>query len=96
MPFDQHWLLASIAPRKVLVGSAAKDSTSDPLSEQLGCLAASSAFTNGFACDVMAITGEAFLEGDIGYHLREGSHSFNDTDWLRAIEFIDYHTGKTK
>lgn len=94
MPFDQHWLLASVAPRKVLVGSASKDANADPLSEQLGCLAASPAFEKGFACDVMAITGEAFLEGDIGYHLREGSHAFTQTDWLRAIEFIDYHTGK--
>ena len=94
MPFDQHWLLACIAPRKVLVGSAAMDANADPLSEQLACLAASPAFTNGFACDVMAVAGEAFLEGDIGYHLREGSHAFTETDWLRAIEFIDYHTKK--
>lgn len=96
MPFDQHWLLASIAPRKVLVGSASKDANADPLSEQLGCLAASSAFENGFVCDVMAVAGEAFLEGDIGYHMREGSHAFTETDWLRAVEFIDYHTGKAK
>lgn len=94
MPFDQHWLLASIAPRKVLVGSASKDINADPLSEQLGCLAASPAFKNGFSCDVMAVTGDAFLEGDIGYHLREGSHAFTETDWLRAVEFIDYHTTK--
>ena len=94
MPFDQHWLLACIAPRKVLVGSASKDMNADPLSEQLACLAASSAFTKGFACNVMALPGEAFLEGDIGYHLREGSHAFTETDWLRAIEFIDYHTKK--
>ena len=94
MPFDQHWLLASIAPRKVLVGSASKDINADPLSEQLGCLAASPAFKNGFACDVMAVAGDAFLEGDIGYHMREGSHAFTETDWLRAIEFIDYHTAK--
>ena len=96
MPFDQHWLLASIAPRKVLVGSASKDINADPLSEQLSCLAASTAFQNGFACNVMAVAGEAFLEGDIGYHLREGSHAFTETDWLRAVEFINYHTGKSK
>lgn len=96
MPFDQHWLLACIAPRKVLVGSASKDINADPLSEQLGCLAASPAFTNGFACNVMAVAGDAFLEGDIGYHMREGSHAFTETDWLRAIEFIDYHSAKVK
>ena len=94
MPFDQHWLLASIAPRKVLVGSASDDLNADPLSEQLACLAASPAFESGFACDVMAIAGDAFLTGDIGYHMREGKHAFTETDWLRAIEFIDYHTKK--
>ena len=83
-----------IAPRKVLVGSASKDANADPLSEQLACLAASEAFENGFACDVLAVAGEAFLEGDIGYHMREGSHAFTDVDWLRAVEFIDCHTGK--
>ncbi len=96
MPFDQHWLLASIAPRKVLVGSASKDTNADPLSEQLACLAASPAFTNGFACNVMAIAGDAFLEGDIGYHMREGSHAFTETDWLQAVAFIDYHTSKAQ
>lgn len=96
MAFDQHYLLASIAPRKVLVGSATKDITADPLSEQLCCLAASSAFPNGFVCNVVAATGEEYFEGDIGYHLREGEHAFTETDWLKAVKFVDYHTGKNK
>ena len=94
MPFDQHYLIASIAPRKVLVGSASKDLNAHPLSEQLGCYAAAPAFPNGFVCDVMAITGEKFFDGDIGYHLREGSHAFTETDWLRVIEFVEYKTAK--
>ena len=96
MPFDQHWLLASIAPRKVLVGSASKDVNADPLSEQLGCLAASPAFENGFVCDVVAVAGEEFFEGDIGYHLREGTHYLSRTDWLKFIKFVNYHTEKEK
>lgn len=44
MPFDQHYLLASIAPRKVLVGSAAEDIWADPISEFLCCVAAGSVF----------------------------------------------------
>ena len=94
MPFDQHWLLASIAPRKVLVGSATKDANADPLSEQLGCLAASPAFENGFVCDVVAVAGDEFFEGDIGYHLREGTHYLSRTDWLKLIKFVNYHTTK--
>ena len=44
MPFDQHYLLAGIAPRKVLIGSAAEDHWADPVSEQLCCMASSGAF----------------------------------------------------
>ena len=96
MPFDQHYLLACIAPRKVLVGSASKDANADPLSEQLACLAASPAFENGFVCNVVAVAGEEFFEGDIGYHLRDGTHYFSRTDWLKLIKFIDYHTTKAE
>ncbi len=96
MPFDQHYLLACIAPRKVLVGSAAKDSTADPISEQLACLAASPAFENGFVCDGVAKPGDEFFEGDIGYHMREGTHYFHREDWLKLIKFVEYHTNKAK
>ena len=50
MPCDQHYLVASIAPRKVLIGSAAKDGWACPPSEQFCCFAAADAFPNGFVC----------------------------------------------
>lgn len=66
MPFDQHFLVASIAPRRVLIGSASDDKWADPISEQLCCFAASPAFKKGFDCpDRIAETGEEFLFGDI-------------------------------
>lgn len=40
MPFDQHFLIASIAPRYVCVGSAVEDVWADPTSEMLSCVAA--------------------------------------------------------
>lgn len=92
MPFDQHYLLAAIAPRKVLVGSASEDLWADPISEQLCCAAAAQAFPNGFHCpNRLADIGEAFLEGDIGYHLRPGTHYFSREDWHRLIEFVTFH-----
>jgi len=94
MPFDQHYLLASIAPRKVLVGSASNDLTADYISEQLACLAASPAFEKGFACTVLAKPGDEFFEGDIGYHLRPGDHYFSRTDWQKLIKFVNYHSSK--
>ena len=96
MPFDQHYLLACIAPRHVLVGSASEDSTADPVSEQLGCLAASPAFQNGFVCDGVALVGDEFFEGDIGYHLRKGKHYFSREDWQKLFKFINIHSEPAK
>lgn len=91
MPFDQHYLLASIAPRPVLVGSASEDAWADPISEQLSCLAAAPAFDGDFQCDRRAQIGDAFLDGKVGYHLRKGLHYFSRTDWLRLMEFAAKH-----
>lgn len=95
MPFDQHYLVASVAPRKVLVGSASEDLWADPLSEQLCCFAASAAFEKGFVCpDRAAEVGEMFFEGDLGYHLRKGLHYFSREDWNKLAKFVNLHSGK--
>lgn len=92
MPFDQHYLVASIAPRKVLIGSASEDIWADPISEQLCCLAASPAFVKGFISNgKIAEIGEEFFEGDIGYHLRKGLHYFSREDYNKLIKFINLH-----
>ncbi len=94
MPFDQHFLVASIAPQKVLIGSASEDIWADPISEQLCCFAASTAFEEGFDCpDRSAEIGEEFLSGDIGYHLRKGLHYFSREDWNKLIKFVNLHRG---
>ena len=49
LPFDQHHLLALIAPRKLYVASAAQDLWADPVSEFLGCCAADTAWRAGAA-----------------------------------------------
>ena len=97
MPFDQHDLIAAIAPRRVLIGSAAEDYWADPLSEQLACAAASPAFDRGLDCpDRPARAGEAFLSGDVGYHLRHGRHYFSRADWHQLIRFVKLHGEEPK
>ena len=94
MPFDQHFLVASVAPRKVLIGSASEDLWADPVSEQLCCFAASPAFEKGFISpDRKAEIGEEFFDGDIGYHLRKGLHCFCREDWNKLIKFVNLHRG---
>jgi hypothetical protein len=92
MPFDQHYLIASIAPRKVLIGSAAEDEWAGPESEFLSALAASEAFENGLIHNgSIPNAPDKLLDGDIGYHIRYGKHYFSRTDWQRLMEFINLH-----
>lgn len=89
MPFDQHYLLACIAPGKVLIGSASEDIWADPYAEFLCCAASSPAFEKGFVHkDALPETNDEFFDGSIGYHLRNGLHYFSREDWNRLIKFI--------
>ena len=93
MPFDQHWLIAAIAPRYVLVGSATEDEWADPASEMMGCIAASPAWERlgkpGFTyCDRLPVVGDIFTDGCVGYHLRQGLHYFGREDWKRLMAFV--------
>lgn len=86
MPFDQHMLLALIAPRRLYVCSAEEDSWADPESEFLSCAAASEAWSvyrlPGLAAsDALPETGRPLTDGSIAYHVRAGSHFFSRTDW---------------
>lgn len=92
MPFDQHYLVASIAPRNVLIGSASEDTWSDTVSEFLCCVAAGSAFEGGFKTENrLPEIGEEFFEGKIGYHLRKGMHYFSREDWQKLIKYVNSH-----
>ncbi len=93
--FDQHYLLASIAPRFVLVGSCSLDGWADPRSEQMCCLAASEAWEkaglNGACFDEVINAGEASLDGRIGYFKLESHHFMSRHGWRRFMEFIELH-----
>ena len=91
MPFDQHFLLACIAPRCLLVGSATLDDWADPISEQLCCMAAAPAFETELCWTQPAQPDQCFLDEKLGYHLRTGTHYFSREDWHRLILFANSH-----
>lgn len=96
MPFDQHFLLAAIAPRKVYVASAKEDLWADPDSEFLACVAASEVYEKlGLAGFVhkerLPEAGDKFHDGDIGYHLRDGLHYLSREDWLHYMAYLKKH-----
>ena len=91
--FDQHFLIASIAPRKVYVASAKEDEWADPVSEYMCCIAASPAWeekglTGFIHPDRLPECEEVFGEGNVGYHLRDGGHFLSRHDWKRFCAFL--------
>ena len=94
--FDQHYIVASICPRYVLVGSASLDDWADQYSEQLCCVAASEAWekcglTGFLGTDHKILPGEASLEGHVGYFMIDSNHFMSRHCWKRAVEFILQH-----
>ncbi len=89
MSFDQHFLMALIAPRPLAVASATEDLWADPKGEFLSAV---------HAGEVYRLFGETVLEADkmppadtnltgiVSYHLRTGQHDQTMQDWQHYIE----------
>lgn len=93
MPSDQHFVLAAIAPRYICVGSAELDSWADPKSEFLSCVAASEAYKvlgyQGLVTpNEYPIPGTSLHDGEIGYHIRSGTHYLSRYDWNQYMRFM--------
>ncbi len=93
-PYDQSFLTALIAPRLLIVGSAELDRSSDPKSEFLTTLHASSAWEllgeRGLITpDCLPPPPSILDEGRVCYHIRRGLHWFSREDWLAYIRILD-------
>ena len=93
LPFDQHFLLALVAPRHLLCGTAEEDLWADPASQYLAltltdpvyALYGSSGLVHG---DVIAPCPSRYADGECCFHLREGSHYLGRYDWNSYIDFV--------
>ncbi len=95
--FDQHFLLATVAPRHVYVASAAMDDWACPDSEFMACVAASEAYEKmgltGFVhYNVMPGDDITLHQGMIGYHRRQGKHFLSRIDWNRYMDYMELHS----
>ena len=91
LPFDQHWLLACVAPRALLVEGFGYQ-WFDARGEFLACRAASSAWElNGLpglpAGDFPEPFDESRIGPRLGYVRRGGAHGLSAIDWNWALDF---------
>lgn len=94
LPFDQHFLLAMSSDRNVYVASAELDSWADPDAEHRCCVAASPAFEltgKGFIDEPYSSLPVVFHKGNIGSHIRTGSHFLSREDWNFFIDYMQEH-----
>ena len=94
--FDQHFLLAAIAPRFVSVSASAEDDWADPVSEQLCCVAAGKQWEKlglpGFVHqDRLLEPGQTLPEGRVAFSLRAGAHFLSCHNWQWDMDFMERH-----
>ncbi len=92
LPFDQHMLIALVAPRPVYVASAEGDQWSDPKGEFLSAKLAGPVYQlyhlKPLPAKEMPAVGHPAI-GHIAYHIREGKHDVTDFDWEQYLNFAD-------
>ena len=94
LPFDQHELIALIAPRPVYIASAQEDLWADPKGEFLAGVYATPAYNlyglEGINTMIMPEPNKPIMN-HIGYHIRTGVHDVTDFDWDCYIAFTKKH-----
>ncbi len=95
LPFDQHMLIALVAPRPVYIASADRDLWADPRGEFLSGYNANPVYNlfgkKGLEMKGMPALDSPVQDGYIGYHIRSGKHDLTLYDWNNYMDFADKH-----
>ena len=92
LPFDQHCLVALMAPRPVLLSNAQEDQWANPSGqfEMLKGAAPVYRLIGGGDLDAKSMPQPGKLVNSrLGYYIRPGKHSMTREDWMVFLEFAD-------
>ena len=93
--FDMNFLVASVAPRYVLVGCCSEDHWACPKAQQLCALSASSAWEekglDGLLLNDYLPVGASSLDGHVGIFHFHSYHRLSRHCWNFFIDFIEKH-----
>ena len=94
LPVDAHMLIASIAPRPLLLQTGDKDFWSDPKGEFLAAVAAGPVYTllgkEALGTDQMPPAGTPIFH-TLGYVMHDGGHGTIPSDWDLFLKFMQMH-----
>lgn len=97
LPFDQHCLIALMAPRPVLLSNAVEDQWANPSGQFHNLQAADPVYrlfdAGGLEAKRMPPPGK-LIDSPLGYYIRPGKHSMTKDDWKIFLAFADKHFGK--
>jgi hypothetical protein len=97
LPFDQHCLVALVAPRPVLLTNAVEDQWANPEGQFEMLKAAEPVYrllgAGGLDAKTMPEPGK-LIDSTLGYYIREGKHSMTREDWKVFLDFADKQLGK--
>ncbi|NMA41940.1 MAG: hypothetical protein GX946_01010 [Oligosphaeraceae bacterium] len=94
IPFDFHYLLAAIAPRRVYIAAGDEDDYADPKGQFASCVAASPAWKlfggTGLGTRKFPACKE-IIGQEIGFYLRHGGHGITPENWNAILDYADRH-----
>jgi hypothetical protein len=92
LPFDQHCLVALVAPRPVLFANATEDTWANPAGQFEVLKAANPVYrllgTDGLEAKEMPAE-NTLSAGALGYYIRPGKHSMTRGDWKVFLDYAD-------
>ena len=91
LPFDQHTVLALVAPRILHVASGSTDFWADPMGEHKSTVLAQEIYRlygNPEMGEKFPEVNSPVTAGALGYHLRQGPHLLTEYDWVCLEEHV--------